>query len=318
MAKRRLAIISLLLYICLCLMPCSALAASTADAREPISPDEDCTLTISYLQGGRAFPGISVKLYQIADVSGDFQYTLTADFRDTGLILNGIQSNAEWNIIRYTLEAYITANRIDAGRTAETDQNGQVHFESLDPGLYLAIPGDMPPHIFFDSALVALPGLGTDGLWQYDISVTAKGEIPPPIRPDEEIQLKIIKLWKGDDGYKGRPKSIEVQIFRNGISYDTVILSAENNWSYTWTAKDDGAAWTVMERNIPSKYSVTLQKRSHTFILTNTLIPTTPKPPSGDPPKTGDTSNILLYTALMYLSGTILVLLGITRKRRRS
>ena len=319
MAKRRLGIIGFLIYICLCLMPLRTQAASTADAKEMISPETSCTLTVFYHCEGTTFTDLPVKMYKVADVSADFQYTLTTAFQSSGLVLNNVQSTAEWNIIRSTLEAHIIANDITANNTTSTDQSGLVCFDGLKPGLYLVVPdheSEVKLHCLFDPALVALPGLGTDGLWLYQISVTSKGTILPPADADDEISYQILKLWKGDRNHSKRPTTIEVEIFRNGKSDQTVTLSEENHWSYSWTAKDDGAEWMVVERNVPSDYTATLDKRDMTFVLTNTLTPDTP--PSGtDVPKTGDTSNIMLYILLMYASGISLVLLGIMGKKRR-
>lgn len=315
MANRRMGILIWLLCLCL-LLPCRTQAVSTAEAKEFISVDEPCSLTLCCVYDGTAFSDLAVKLYKVADVSEDFQYTLTSSFQASSLTLNGVTSNSEWNVIRSSLEAYILAHNIPAYRNAVTDQTGCVSFSGLEPGLYLAIPENKtqdPPYVIFDSALIALPGLDANGFWQYQITAHSKGEVLPPAEPDEEIQFKILKLWRGDTGAR-RPKQIEVEIFRNNVSYETVILSKENQWTYTWTAKADNAEWMVTERNVPSGYTVTLEKRSAEFILTNTRIPDSPPE---DSPKTGDTSNIFFYMTVMYLSGTLLILLGISRKRKR-
>ena len=314
MAQRRLRIIAFLL--CLCLLPCRALAASTTEAKEPIDTNQECSLTIRYGYEDMTFADKTVTLYKVADVSADFQYTLTQPFASSGLILNGVQTNGEWNVIRSTLEAFIMGNDIAPAATAITNEAGQACFVGLKPGLYLAwavteVQEEMI--YFFDSALVALPGLGADGLWQYQVDVSAKPVALPPVEPDEEIQLKVVKLWRGDDGRTDRPKSIEVEIFRDGISCETVTLSAENNWSYSWTAEDDGASWKVVERNIPDGYTMTVEQRDTSFVLTNTLKDQ-PNPP---PSPTGDTTNILLYSVLMYVSGAMLIILGIVGKRKR-
>ena len=316
MAKRRLRVITLLLCFCLCALPCHALAVSTTDAKEPITTDKGCSLTIYYGCDGAVFPGQTVRLYQVADVSADFQYTLTPAFSHSGLILNGIQTNSEWNVIRSTLETRILTDKIVPIIEAETNASGQALFTQLTPGLYLASAVKVAQDdltCFFDAVLVALPGLETDGLWQYQVAVAAKPQVLPPIQPDEEIQLKILKLWKGDEGRTDRPKSIEVEIFRDEISYEAVTLSAENNWSYSWSTKDASADWKVIEQNVPSGYIMTVQQRDTTFVITNTR-PDSPNPP---PPQTGDTSNILLYTVMLYVSGTMLILLGIVGKRKR-
>ena len=316
MVKRRFGLVTLLLCFCFCIVPFHAQAASTADAKEAISPQQDCTLTISYGYDGTAYEGYDVQLYKVAEVAADGQYTLTEAFAGTGLSLNGIQTQGEWNLIRSTLEAYILAARMAPILTGVTDASGQAVFQELKPGLYLASPLSVIEDdvtCFFDSALVALPGLGVDGLWQYQVAVAAKPQVLPPIGPDEEITLSVLKLWKGDAGQNIRPITIEVEIFRDGHSYETVILSAQNNWSYSWTVPADGASWKVIERKVPAGYTMTVESRETTFIITNVWQ----DPSNPPPPQTGDTSNVLLYTILMYASGTMLIILGIAGKRKR-
>ena len=312
MAKRRMGIIALLL--CFCLMSMPALAASVSDAKEPILTNAECTLTVSYGYDGQVFPKETVNLYQIADISSDFQYTLTASFADTGLILNGIQTNGEWNVIRSTLETWVIANHIAPTNTVATDEAGQAQFKGLTPGLYLVSDVTAVQETltcYFASVLVAVPGLGADGLWQDQVEVAAKPTVLPPMEPDEELQLKVLKLWK-DDG-KNRPQSIQVEILRDGISYEKVTLSESNNWSYSWTTLADGAIWNVVEKDVPAGYTMTVEQRDHTFVITNTR-PDAPKP---NPPKTGDTNNILVYCVVMCIAGTLLLMMGTLGKRNR-
>ena len=306
---------ALLLCFCLCLVPGHVQAASTEDAKEPIAPQQTCTLTLCYSYDGTAFADVPVRLYRIAEVSADFQYTLTTPFAHSGLILNGIRTNGEWNVIRSTLETLILADGIEPDATATTDEAGLASFRDLPTGLYLALVDPIHLdglHCIFDSALIALPGLGEDGLWQYEVAVKAKGEALPPIEPDEELQLKVLKLWKGDEGQSTRPDAIQVEIFRDNTLYETVTLSADTGWSYTWTVKNDGASWHVVERNTPDGYTMTVEDRGNSFLITNTF-----DGPPIRPPQTGDTANILLYIVLMSISGSMLIILGITGKRKR-
>ena len=319
MINRKLGIIVFLLCFCLHLLPYQVMAASTSDAVEPIIPEKECSLTVSYCYGETAFSGVEVKLYRIAEVSADFRYTLAQSFAASGLILDGIRTTGEWNIVRSTLEAHILAYNIAPEFTSVTNEDGQVSFESLKTGMYLAIVNQVEQddlHYRFDSALIALPGIEQDGRWQYQVSVNAKGEVLPPVDPDEKLELKVLKLWKGDENRNDRPESIEVEIFCNGTSYETVILSEENHWAYSWSANDDGSSWTVVERNVPQGYTMTVEERQSTFVLTNTWTPTYPDDP-GKPPQTGDTSNIFLYVLLMIGSGSMLIILGVTGKKSR-
>ena len=317
MAKRRMGIIAFLFCLCLCLMPCDAYAASTADAAEFIDTDSSCSLTLKYHYADKNFEALDIKLYQVASVSADFQYSLCAPFLSSGLELNGVQTQTEWDVIRSTLESHILANQTEATQSAATNEAGQLSFEGLKPGLYLVSGVDVVEKdwsYIFDSALIALPGLGTDGVWQYELTVTSKSEAIPNIGGDGETEYRVLKLWKGDR-YHSRPKSIEVEIFKDGESYKTVTLSEENNWSYSWTSQDEHANWMVVERYISEGYTVTVDKRETTFTVTNSYLPDPFEPTP--PPKTGDSSNLLLYLGLMYTSGAALILLGVFSKRKR-
>lgn len=316
MTNKKFAILLILLCFCFHFLAYPVLAASTSDAVEAILPEQECSLTVSYCYGETAFSGIEVKLYRIAEVSADFKYTLTQSFVASDLCLDGIQTAGEWNVIRSTLETYILAYDISPECTAVTNADGLVDFEALKTGMYLAAVSTQELQYRFDSALIALPGLGADGRWEYQVSVNAKGEALPPVDSDEETELKVVKLWRGDENQNVRPESIEVEIFCNGVSRETVLLSEENHWAYTWSAKDDGSSWTVIERNVPQGYTMTVEERQGTFVLTNTWTPTVPDDPI-KPPQTGDTMNILAYVLLMTFSGSMLIILGVTGKKAR-
>ena len=316
MINKKIGILFVLLCLCLRLLPYPALAASTSDAVEPILPEKECSLTLSYCYADTALSGAEVKLYRVAEVSQDYQYTLTQSFEESYLILDGIQTTGEWNVARTTLEAYILAYDLAPEFTSVTNEDGQASFEALKTGMYLAIVSRTDRNYRFDSALIPLPGLGPDGCWQYQTSVNGKAEALPPADPDEEVEFKVLKLWKGDENQENRPKSVEVEIFCNGSSHETVVLSEENHWAYTWSAKDDGSEWTVMERNVPEGYTVTLENRQSTFVLTNTWTSTKPNDP-GKHPQTGDTLNLLPYILVMSGAGILLIILGTAGKKAR-
>jgi len=104
------------------------------------------------------------------------------------------------------------------------------------------------------------------------------------------------------------------QISGPAVQANRTKVSIYKAYQASWTAKDDGAKWTVIERNTPSRYTMTAQNRDTSFILTNTYTPAKPDGPF-DVPQTGDTSNIVLYVILMIVSGSMLIILGIIGKR---
>ena len=316
MIKSKIGII--VIVLCFCLM--FGYIQATAATGDDVIPEDLCTLTVSYSLQDVALSNAQVKLYKVAEVSVDFRYDLKPAFAASGLNLNGIRTADEWSVVRSTLEAHILAYGIEPDAVSVTDRDGQVQFRTLRTGMYLAIADEAKQNDLncrFDAALVVLPGIEPNGRRQYEVAVNAKGEVLPPVEPDEKIEFKVLKLWRGDAEGDNRPKSIEVEIFCEGNSYKTVILSEENHWSYSWSATDDGSSWAVVERNIPQGYTMTVEERQTTFVLTNTWTPTDPEDPD-EPPETGDTSNILLYVLLMIGSGSMLIILGTTGKKSRS
>lgn len=312
MIKRIVRIAVFILCFCAYLMPCYVQATTVTDTDDRI-PEELCTLTVTYRLEDVVLSNAQIRLYKVAEVSVDYRYTLTSSFQGSGLTLNGIRTSGEWNVARSTLEAHILACDIEPDAVSLTDENGQVRFDTLRTGMYLVIAEEEMQHDLrcrFDSALVVLPGLDEYGKRQYQVSANPKGEILPPF---EIIELKVLKLWRGDEGQNRRPQSVEIELLCDGSYYETVYLSEENNWSYAWMVEDDGASWMVVERNIPQGYTMTLEERERSFVLTNTW--TNPEEPA-DPPETGDTSNILLYILLMTVSGALLIVLGVTGKRK--
>lgn len=108
----------------------------------------------------------------------------------------------------------------------------------------------------------------------YDFTITNTKEF-------EYIDVSVKKIWYGTDVV--HPASIEVTLFRDGVAYDTVTLSASNGWSYTWENLTDEFGWTVDEPSVPSGYNKTVRRNGYSFTITNT---------HEDNPKTGDFTNL--------------------------
>lgn len=64
--------------------------------------------------------------------------------------------------------------------------------------------------------------------------------------------LTVNKKWVGTETL---PDSITVDLLKNGVVVDTVVLTKENGWTYTWNALLDGYEYTIYEHPI-SGYDV--------------------------------------------------------------
>ncbi len=95
------------------------------------------------------------------------------------------------------------------------------------------------------------------------------------------VVVNVEKVWYGAGVV--HPTSVKVTLYRDGIAYDTVTLSAANSWSYTWENLTDAFVWTVDEPSVPSGYNKTVRRNGNSFTITNTHV---------DNPKTGDFTNL--------------------------
>lgn len=312
MEKRKLAILILLIHLLVLFVPMTVQAANTSQAGGFIDTTADCDLEIILKHGSTVLEDVSVELYQIATVSADAQYQLTSAFQESGITFSGISSQSEWDTIRSTFEAYLLAHQLQPMRTVQTDSNGLAQFEDLEPGLYF-IPaiqtGKDGFRYYFASAITALPNLDSDGSWNYDVTLQPKADVDNPT--GEDVQYKVVKVWKDRGNEKKRPTSIQVDLYYNNKIVRTVVLDASNNWSYSWYAEDEVGAWKVVEKKVPQGYVMRVTKRETTFTITNSI------PGNSDIPQTGDSTNLLLYVFLLVFSGAALIFLALGIKRHK-
>lgn len=301
MRKTMIRLMTVLLIILM--MPISALAAQ----------EDDCSLTLFYSKEGTAFPGLEIEIYRVAKILPDGDCELVDPFRVYPVKVNGITSQKEWRDTANTLAAYIAADGISPSYRAVTDDTGTARFPNVVSGLYLVrgITKNTEKGLCsFENFMIFLPTPQADGSFDHDVEAKPKGTFTPVLPVEQEF--KIVKLWK-DSGYtSSRPLSIEVEIYKNGIFQETVILNRDNNWTYTWKAPAGNDEWTVVERNVPRGYKVVITTTGFVFTITNTRT----APPSA-PPGTGDTFLLIPLLYVMCISGFLLVVLGIWHERKR-
>jgi len=103
-----------------------------------------------------------------------------------------------------------------------------------------------------------------------------------------------------------------VDIYKDGLLHETKLLSARDNWTYTWDVSgEDHGKWTVAEHSVPDGYKVTVQRNDNVFSIIN-ACQTEP-----DNPQTGDTFALMPWVLAMCFSGILLLILGIYGRRRK-
>ena len=303
---------SMLLWLCVLIFSCAVIQPLHANAA-PINTDTECTLTLHYTNNGMGFDNLDIHIYRVAEAFPDGTFELVIPYSSYPVNIHGITSQKEWKDVASTLSAYIGADHVQPYRTGKTDESGTVVFDKLETGLYLVgsvTAEDSEGSWLFSEFLMYLPTPLEDGSFDYDVEAIPKciGFTPQP----EGTKYTVIKLWKDAEYSEQRPVTITVNILNHGIVQDTVILSADNNWSYSWTDPDGTGSWAVVETDVPDHYQVTITSNETIFMITNTRQSDQP-----DPPPTGEIAPIWLYITIMWILGFLLVIFGIGVARGR-
>ena len=304
MRKRILPLLALLLVLLSFLQPPAVRAVT------PLETGRSCSLSVCFSRDGYGFAGLETGVYRVAEASADGTFDLIAPFSGFPVNIHGITSQREWQDAADTLWAYISANQIVPDETAVSDETGTARFENLPTGLYLVLgaTGENDSGIYtFGDFLIYLPTPLEDGSFDYDLEAR-----PKPVSVTPKTEYRVTKLWKDSGASSSRPKSVTVDILKDGVLQETVVLNADNNWSHSWRVPEGDGKWTVVEKNVPKTYKVAITVNGSSFTITNTI-----KPGPDSPPETGDTFPLWPYIMAMCLSGVLLVIVGIWHKRRK-
>ena len=311
------------------------LSVTTALAYGNINVNREGSISVYFGDNGEGFPDVEFSLYRVARVSADGTFTLTGDFRDYSLRLNDLDSS-DWRALAQTLDAYVARDDLEPLRVDETGRNGEVTFSDLSTGLYLIIGEryvDGRESYTPEPMLVALPGQTDSGRLDYSVDVSCKYDNRNRERDkdrdkdrdrdrdrDEEeeeeeeeyeyISLKVQKVWNDYGSEDERPEEIDVYLMRDGVIVDTVTLSRETDWEYSWDRLDAESKWQVIEAEVPEGYTMMVMREGNVFVMSNSRPPKIPE----KLPQTG-----MLWWPVSVLSsvGLILIVIGLIIRSRQ-
>jgi len=301
------------------------LASLPAIAMEKIDTGKDVRLSISFSDDGMGLSGAQFDIYRVAKIDKAGKATLIAPFDKYNVDIH-VESESEMGDIARTLEGYVLRDHIAPTESAVTDRMGNVFFpasgKKLQQGLYLVLgnrySGNGRTYII-QPGLVMLPTLSVDKTqWLYDLEIKPKYDSEEDTPDGATITRKVLKVWEDHGHEKARPKSIDVQLLRDGEIFDTVTLNTENLWRHSWVELEADHHWTVVEKE-PKNYNVLVTQEGITFVVTNTYdAPDEPgptPPPDTPPGKLPQTGQMWWPVPMLVSIGLLFIVIGLIRRR---
>ena len=226
--------------------------------------DDGQQLLVKYDKDGVSISGAKINIYRIGTYTpqkilpeNDFAL-FEADFE--------ITDTEKLSNLALTLEPYAFKNKLTPDYTDTTDEKGEADFGQAEirSGAYLVTvsKADIDGVTYLSApVIIVLP------YENYDVvTLEIKSEA---VKPDADfLNLKAIKVWK-NDREDMRSDSITVELLRDGSVYDTRVLSKKNDWHTDWSELDPSSRWSIIEKDVPTNYTVTVSLEGVTFVVTN-------------------------------------------------
>lgn len=138
---------------------------------------------------------------------------------------------------------------------------------------------------------------------------------------DSDTSVTVKKVW--ELGRSGKAAdSVTVALLRDGVQDKTAVLSAANDWTYTWDQLDDDHRWTVKELDVPKGFTVSVSQSGKTFTVTNTYkrpgtseTPDKPDVPGTPRNTTLPQTGLLWWPVPLLLCGGGLILMQVLRRQ---
>lgn len=300
------------LCVLLCALLCVVLLPSSLYAAEGGS------ITLHYESGVCGFD-----FYRIADFSEARGFTVIAPFDGYTESISSLQKLSsldadEQRTLASTLEAVVKRDKLAATYSGKTDEQGNLVWSEAAGGIYLILGENTRDETYIYKPapiLVSIPCKDAAGAESNHAVVDGVKFEKEPL--ENHVSHKVLKLWKDEGNESKRPETLSVQLLRDGVLYETVVLNAENGWSYSWDKLSAGYSWSVVEAEVPKGYAMTVVKNGATFVLENTYEEETPPTPPGPPPEDQlpQTGQLWWPVPLMILLGLLLFGWGLLERR---
>ena len=256
--------------VCLIGMLMLILSAAFIPA-ESVSAADSCSVTLQCTASNKAVSGAEWNAYRIGSRNPYGGFELEGKFAKYPVTLDDMSSTAVANVA-YTLETYALTDNLKADATGKTNSSGSLTFSNLSEGIYLLFSSDFETADYKYQSQPSIIELG--GFEDDNVTVKPKITVTPIPKP-EKTTYSVRKLWLNESSENARPASISAKLYKDGKLNKTVTLNASNGWYYEWES-DKASSWRVVEKSIPSDYTVNYSASGTEFLIKNTYKTTEP------------------------------------------
>ncbi|MCQ2512136.1 MAG: Cna B-type domain-containing protein [Lachnospiraceae bacterium] len=254
----------------LCLVLLLFVFPITVFSAEPIEPERDVDITVSFKDDITPITDARFSIYRVANVSESAHISLTEQFASYPIETEGLDQKG-WQELAMTLDGYVKRDHLTPLTIEAIDEKGEVSV-TLKPGLYLFLGekktignysySPVPFMLFLPDSNIE------DNTWDYEVNIEVKytkEELP------KVVTRRVLKIWDDIGFEEKRPDSVMVQLLRDGEVYDTQVLTEKKQWSHTWENLPEEYEWLVVEKELNGYYTkVSLE--GITFTITNKYI----------------------------------------------
>ena len=310
-------------------MPIGAYAGYT-----PIDPSAKGSLTIEYKYESMPISGAHFQIYYVASVSSDVRFTADPQFIKYKDCLDNNTVDS-WRSLAYAMKGDAQADKLTMFTDEVTNADGRFTLSGIKTGLYLVVGvrRTIDGYTYIaEPTLVCVPSFDkVKEEWNYGVTIMPKkdrSENPSEDDPkDRNLTRKVLISWDDSGDTSKRPKSVNIRLMRNGVLYDNVTVTAEDNWRYVWDnlpAYDESNTkieWTISETEVPGYNLAGISKTGITFVVLNKLkvVPTptpTSKPYPGPSPYLPQTGLLWWPVPVLLCLGLVLLVVGIVLRRK--
>lgn len=297
--------------VLLCMVLCLTLLLSSMAFAAPISQ-----VCISLADAPQA--DVEFYVYYVGTGAEDGTLQLQGDFAELATSTDLADPN-----LATTLSAYAQAGGFAPTFVEKTNSAGYAVFLPQTEGVYLVVgEGYRRGSTFVEPqpSLISFPHYTEQGEAIYSFNVTCKLQFSRA-ESGALTSRHVLKVWEDEVNPTLRPNSIAVTLLQDGVAVQTAVLSAQNNWSYTFDGLSAECVWSVVEQEVPDGYRVSLGRAGDTLVITNSLpedaLPA-PSQPEGDEEERLPQTGVLLWpVAVFCLLALVCLCIALSRPPRK-